>query len=132
MGWSVGYDPNWHRDIGYGVPAKCDHPECDEDIDRGLSYVCGDDVFGGDHGCGLFFCDAHLGWSYDDEGNDRLDQNGDCFPWRCDPCMEGMPPFTPKPDVPLWIEHKLSDPSWQQWRNENPSEVAALANQEEV
>ena len=30
MGWSIGYDTNWKRDIGYGVPAKCDHPRCDD------------------------------------------------------------------------------------------------------
>lgn len=28
MGWSVGYDDNWKRDIGYGVPALCDYPDC--------------------------------------------------------------------------------------------------------
>src|SRR4051812_7048849 len=27
MGWSIGYDSNWQRDIGYGVPAFCDHPQ---------------------------------------------------------------------------------------------------------
>lgn len=115
MGWSVGYDPNWRRDVGYGVPAKCDHPECDSDIDRGLPYVCGGDVYGGEHGCGLFFCDEHLGWI-----------SGGRVPQRCDPCLDGKPPFTPKPDLPLWIEHKLADPSWQRWRDENPDEVAAL------
>lgn len=26
MGWSIGYDDKWFRDIGYGVPAYCDHP----------------------------------------------------------------------------------------------------------
>ena len=24
MGWQVGYDSKWQRDIGYGVPAICD------------------------------------------------------------------------------------------------------------
>jgi len=28
MGWSIGYDGNWKRDIGYGVPAYCDFPGC--------------------------------------------------------------------------------------------------------
>jgi hypothetical protein len=41
MGWSIGYDENWKRDIGYGVPAVCDHPKCNKIINRGLSYVCG-------------------------------------------------------------------------------------------
>lgn len=39
MGWSVGFDENWQRDIGYGVPAYCDHPQCKAEIDRGLDYV---------------------------------------------------------------------------------------------
>ncbi len=44
MGWSLGHDNRWGkfgRDIGYGVPAICDHPGCNAEIDRGLSYVCG-------------------------------------------------------------------------------------------
>lgn len=41
MGWSIGFDSNWNRDIGYGVPAFCDHPGCTAEIDRGLAYVCG-------------------------------------------------------------------------------------------
>jgi len=40
MGWAVGYDNRWSRDIGYGVPAWCDEPGCSEAIDRGLAYVC--------------------------------------------------------------------------------------------
>ena len=60
MGWSVGYDSKWERDIGYGVPAICDHPGCNKEIDRGLGYVCGGEPYGGEHGCGLFFCGEHL------------------------------------------------------------------------
>ena len=40
MGWAIGYDGRWERDIGYGVPAVCDHPDCNVRIDRGLDYVC--------------------------------------------------------------------------------------------
>lgn len=60
MGWSIGYDSKWKRDIGYGVPASCDYPGCDAEIDRGLSYVCGGEPYGGEVGCGLYFCAAHL------------------------------------------------------------------------
>ncbi|HEV7521417.1 MAG TPA: hypothetical protein VGP89_09990, partial [Candidatus Angelobacter sp.] len=63
MGWSLGFDSNWQRDIGYGVPAYCDHPKCNKKIDRGLSYVCGGEPYGGELGCGLYFCSEHLGWS---------------------------------------------------------------------
>lgn len=55
MGWSIGFDSNWGQDIGYGVPSTCDHPDCDAEINRGLSYVCGGEPYGGDEGCGLYF-----------------------------------------------------------------------------
>lgn len=54
MGWSVGYDERWRREIGDGVPALCDHPGCDEERDRGPSFVCGNDPYGGDRACGLY------------------------------------------------------------------------------
>ena len=111
MGWSVGYDSNWNRDIGYGVPATCDHPGCGEEINRGLAYVCGNQQpYGGEDGCGLFFCGKHGGGSL------------------CERC-EGKrkkSAFEPTPDVPEWIEWKLTDESWKRWRDENPEEVAAL------
>lgn len=115
MGWSIGYDDNWKRDIGYGVPAVCDHPDCSEEIDRGLSYVCGGEPYGGDRGCGLYFCSAHLHYAERLEGQ---------FCHRCHPRRGN--PFKPKPDVAAWIEHKLTDESWQEWRDENPKEVEFL------
>lgn len=110
MGWSLGYDSTWDRDIGYGVPAKCDHPGCNEYIDRGLGYVCCDqNPYGGERGCGLFFCSEHS------------DGRG-----RCERCNAGADPFTPTPDVREWIEWKLTHDSWREWRDENPEEVAKL------
>ena len=101
MSWAVGYDENWKRDIGYGVPAVCDHPECNAKIDRGLAYVCGGEPYGGDDGCGLYFCEAHLdGYS------------------MCPRCRYLKPPFEPKPDTPAWTNHKATDPSWAEWRRE--------------
>jgi len=26
MGWSIGFDETWQRDIGYVVQSVCDHP----------------------------------------------------------------------------------------------------------
>lgn len=111
MGWSIGYDSNWKRDIGYGVPAYCDHPECNEEINRGLSNVCGGEPYGGDAGCGLFFCAKHI-------------YTGGAP--QCGRCVDGAAPFTPKPDHPRWIAHKLTDESWAQWRTENPEAVRAM------
>jgi hypothetical protein len=117
MGWSIGYDPKWKRDIGYGVPCLCDQPGCSKEIDRGLSYVCGGEPYGGDHGCGLYFCHEHLPSDPDDD--DRPVQ-------LCDRCVANADPHDPKPDVAEWINHKLADESWAQWRAENPDWVAIV------
>jgi hypothetical protein len=109
MSWAVGYDENWKRDIGYGVPATCDHPGCAAEIDRGLSYVCGSEPFGGNHGCGLYFCSAHM-----EIAGDRRDNAHLCR--RCYWNKGGY--YTPSPDTPEWIEHKATDPSWAEWRAE--------------
>lgn len=113
MGWSIGYDSRWNRDIGYGVPAYCDHPGCMKEIDRGLAHVCGGEPHGGDRGCGLYFCSEHLYL------HSRL-------PQLCERCSARQRPFKPTQDHPDWVKHKLTDSSWQQWREENPTEVAAL------
>jgi hypothetical protein len=113
MGWSIGYDSNWKRDIGYGVPAYCDDPDCDIEIDRGLAHVCGGEPYGGEFGCGLYFCFHHL----------YIAESGKQY---CERCETSQPPFTPKPEHPEWIQYKLTDESWKEWRNEHPEEVAAL------
>jgi len=113
MSWAVGFDSHWNRDIGYGVPAFCDHPQCTAEIDRGLSYVCGGEPYGGEKGCGLYFCGKHGGG------------------YRCPRCARYKTPYKhPKPDHPDWIEHKLTDESWADWRAENADEVAALSRRE--
>lgn len=114
MGWSLGYDSNNRRDIGYGVPAYCDHPGCTEKIDRGLGYVCGGEPYGGEHGCGLFVCSKHT------------HANKDCYQ-LCQHCADRRrKKLTPSPDHPEWIDWKLTDESWKEWRDENPEEVARL------
>lgn len=115
MGWSIGFSDDWGRDIGYGVPAKCDHPDCNKDIDRGLAHVCGGEPYGGDDGCGLHFCGEHLLLGV--KGKEHQ---------VCERCALGKDPFDPKPDVAEWIDHKLTCPTWQQWRDENPGAVAEM------
>ena len=119
MGWSLGHDARWGkfgRDIGYGVPAVCDHPSCTKSIDRGLSYVCGTHPYGGDYGCGLFFCGEHL----------HFEERDDELPQLCERCAAQTTPFDPKPDVNEWLRWKLEDESWARWRAENPEEVSAI------
>jgi hypothetical protein len=117
MGWSIGYDSKWDRDIGYGVPAICDFPGCENEIDRGLSYVCGSDPYGGDRGCGLYFCEEHR------EYHPRLEID------LCPRCGKRLSPYKPKPDVKEWIQFKLEDESWEEWRQENPEKVKEMKEQ---
>ena len=98
MSWAIGYDDNWKRDVGYGVPSLCDHPKCMEEIDRGLGYICGDGPYGEGGGCGLFFCEEH-----------QINN-------RCARCRVRRKPFVPKPDLPEWINYKATHPSWVEWR----------------
>ena len=114
MGWSIGWDSSWQRDVGYGVPAICDHPGCGAAIDRGLGYVCGGDPFGGEQGCGLYFCELHLGG----------------IPQRCGRCLNDQEPFTPTADVSEWVRWKLTDESWAEWRSGNPDTVAKMGQHE--
>jgi len=117
MGWSIGYDEKWKRDIGYGVPATCDRPGCGREINRGLAHVCGSEPYGGEHGCGLYFCTEHLRTAGAARDNVEL----------CSKCYSGRGGcFEPAPDRPEWISHKLTHESWQQWRDENPDEVERL------
>lgn len=111
MSWSIGFDNRWNRDIGYGVPAICDHPDCNEAIDRGLAFVCCKQLpYGGPNGCGLYFCPEH-----------HVGQCGEC-----ERCVNGLDPFDAKPDTAEWINFKLTDESWAQWRVENTDEVSKM------
>ena len=123
MGFSVGWDSNWKRDIGYGVPSICDHPGCTTEIDRGLGYICGSNPHGGEHGCGLFFCTAHLSY-YGRRDSDRSISN----PQLCLRCGKKSKrgPFEPTADTLEWMEHKLHDNSWYQWRVGEPEAVKLL------
>lgn len=115
MGWEIGYDSNWDRDIGYGVPADCDHPDCKERIHRGLAYVCGGEPYGGEHGCGLFLCEHHLFMAV--MVVELAPPSGEPV-WLCERCEAGDSPFEPKPDVKEWTDFKATDPSWAEWRAE--------------
>lgn len=115
MGWSIGYDNTHKRDIGYGVPAICDHPGCNAEINRGLAYICGEEIHGGEKGCGLFFCSHHRYFSESDDD-----------PKLCMACCDDEPEFHPKPDTTEWMKWKLTDNSWQKWRDENPEETLKL------
>jgi hypothetical protein len=113
MGWSYGENSEG-RDVGYGVPAYCDHAGCKAKIDRGLGYICGGEPGGGEYGCGMFVCSEHT------YANDKCLQ-------LCRHCSDRRHTrLVPSPDHPEWMRWKLTDESWQQWRDENPAEVEKL------
>ena len=112
MGWEIGWDSTWNRDIGYGVIAWCDHPDCDKEIGRGLAYVCGGEPYGGDAGCGLYFCEKHHGFYRDADGDNDESHS------LCERCAERKEPFEPKPEYPRWLAWKEMDESWAEWRAE--------------
>lgn len=70
MGWADCGDDQWGRPMGYGIPAICDEKGCDEEIDRGLAYVCGGMHEGGEYGCGGYFCEKHRFWAPRRKGGD--------------------------------------------------------------
>lgn len=59
MGWADCGTDSKGRPIGYAFEAKCDHPGCNEEIDRGLSYACGDMHGQTEVGCEGYFCEKH-------------------------------------------------------------------------
>lgn len=109
MGWQVGEHNG--RDIGYGVPATCDQPGCGASIDRGLSYVCGGQPYGGDVGCGLFFCAEHRHCAELEDTVGEL-----VIAEVCERCRDDKEPFARTPDTAEWNAFKDSDPSWAEWR----------------
>ena len=39
---------------------------------------------------------------------------------------QGRAPFEATPDTVEWAEHVLTDESWEQWRQEEPEQVARM------
>ena len=111
LGYQVYRLAHQNRHGGYGVPSICDHPDCNEKIDRGMAYCCGGEPFS-DAGCGQYFCTDHLGYS---TGDDAVQQ--------CERCLSGVEPFPMKPDTQEWIDWQMTDESWAEWRSENPDFV---------
>jgi len=139
MGYAV-YEDRAARDrgvdrwAGYGVPAVCDFADCTELIARGMGFRCeeyttwryattdGEELTAEEfedrgeasdqeieeqqEGCGLHFCGAH---------SDH-ETHGDSV--------------TPKPDVPEWEQHMLTDDSWAPWRAANPDRTAAMKSRQ--
>lgn len=77
MGWANCGEDSRGRPIGYAHTAKCDHPGCKKEIDRGLSYACGGMHGFTEHGCEKYFCSEHLSFAVED---------GEGICYVCDEC----------------------------------------------
>ena len=131
MGWSMGHCGEHKRDIGYGVPAPCDHPECNEIIDRGLAYRCCENIHH-DASCKGYFCEEHRqNYVYQDEladmspeelkvlgidSNEEVAQDDDGI--IC--CRHTIQPHK---EAVVWLEHILNDESWEVWRTKHPERI---------
>ena len=105
---------------GYGVPAICEFPDCNEEIDRGISFACGGEPFS-QYGCDRYFCEKHRNYHCFNTGNsERV-----CVE-VCKRCVNRKPPFPYKPETEQWVKHLLTDESWKKWREKNPEKVKLL------
>lgn len=117
---------------GYGVPATCEHPDCNEEIDRGVSFACGGEPFS-EHGCDRYFCSKHLNYTYFNPSTGkkcRHKKDCDCDLIQvCERCAAGKVSFDYKPEHKTWLKHILNHRSWQKWRHKNSEEVAEYKKQ---
>jgi len=110
-----------HRWGGYGVPAICEHPDCNEKIDRGMGCACGGEPYS-EYGCDRYFCGKHLESHCFNTGfGERV-----CIQ-VCERCAKRRSPFPYKPETKEWIKHLLNDKSWDIWRKENKEEVKKVS-----
>ncbi len=112
---------------GYGVPAICEHPDCKKEIDRGVSYACGEEPFS-EYGCDRYFCEKHLHYTYfdsrEEDGICKHEEDCDCETKNvCERCKKREQSFDYKPEHPTWMKHLIKDKSWSRWRKENPETV---------
>lgn len=132
MGYAI-YQMNG-RDCGYGVPAVCEQPGCDKEIDRGMGYCCGG-APDSEISCAQYFCGEHLIFvEYTNDNGER-----DYSPQVCDNCALNLKigsegdnwkmhaaPYPQKPDTEEWCHWKLVNESWAEWRKNNPKEVEQI------
>lgn len=131
MGYAV-YRIGNSRWGGYGVPAYCEHPECEKEIDRGMAYACGGEPFS-EHGCDQYFCSDHRSFacvlSATQEDHDCEENEDECEVHEvCEACAtyydgHERPNFPYKQEHPRWLYHILHDYTWEEWRKENPERV---------
>lgn len=115
---------------GYGVPAICEQPECNEEIDRGVSFACGGEPFS-EHGCDRYFCGKHFHYTYFKPDGSKCKHRKDCDCETvnvCERCRDNKAPFPYKLETKEWMKHVLKDASWKEWRKNSPETVKEFIN----
>lgn len=134
MGYSLYFSDKNNRFQGYNMHAYCDHPGCKNEIDRGMGYVCCGNQ---DHenSCGGFYCSEHselctlitedeFEGLEDDEVQEQLEHYGltempvfdeDGYFYHCQ-----HQPIEKDKEHPDWLQHVLTDETWQEWREKEP------------
>lgn len=82
MGWSDCGTDSEGRPIGYGHEATCDHPGCENKIDRGLGYVCGVMHGSDEYSCDKYFCEEHR--------SNLVEMSDGDITRVCDDCAKGL------------------------------------------
>lgn len=116
MGYAVGEGVflGKFRWIGYGVPAYCDHPDCNVEIDRGMGYAC-------NHECGGYYCSRHRFLP-----EIMLNDNNEVEYCGC------LHEHVQREEHPKWLAFILNEESWEKWRKENPEVVEEYQNQLDI
>lgn len=131
MGYSIGYCKTHKRDIGYGVPAPCDHPECNEIIDRGMGYACCEG-FNHSANCKGYFCEEHR-WNYvlQDELEHMSPEELEALGLSADAqaldedsgIIRCRHTIQPHKEAVVWLEYILNDESWEKFRTKFPERM---------
>lgn len=83
MGWGSCGEDSLGCPIGYMHDAKCDHPGCGKEINRGLAYACGGMHGKTEFGCEKYFCEDH-------RENYVYDRVCDTYARVCDECAKEL------------------------------------------
>lgn len=118
-------DFDGYRFAGYGVPAICEYPDCNEEIDRGMAHACGGEP-NSERGCDRYFCEKHLIFHGFNLNGERQ------YLFVCERCDKYKDPYPYKPETKEWLEHILTDESWEIWRNDEKEKVEEYKKQLEV
>lgn len=135
MSWAIGFNKEQDRDVGYSVIAICDHPGCTAEITRGIGYVCCENI---NHrvSCGAFLCEEHReNYVYGDEVEDLDPEDLEALNIDVDDpeVQEAIEDgeivackhehIEDKKEHAGWLDHCLTDATWETWRQENPKKV---------